>query len=153
MVSGAARCRADGMVARKKTRVLRRSGFRRQVAVTLSKLPKVGSLFPSLARLHERNRAQYFQRRCGKAGIKRATLYSYRDRCRTSHDLRPARALRDDLPRLHLPGHPPRLHARRARVVVPTLEEFERGASSHQPLEHFLRRAAYSTSGFLGLET
>ena len=97
-----------------------------RLAGLLDQLPASGPLFPSIAPMHDSRRAWHFARLCKRAGVKGVTLHSYRyawaERARAAGY--PERWAQAAL------GHNSRAvhqaYARRARVICPPLEEYEK---------------------------
>jgi integrase len=92
----------------------------------LELLPKIGPLFPRMARIKENHRAKMFIKRLKTVGITGVSLHSYRyawaERAKTVG--MPERFAQQAL------GHGSkaiaRAYAKKAIVIVPALEEYER---------------------------
>jgi len=89
-------------------------------------LPTVGLLFPNLSKFSQSDRASRFRRRCKKAGVSGVTLHCYRyawaERARTCGY--PERFAQEALGHQSKAVH--RAYAKKAQVVIPTLEDYER---------------------------
>jgi integrase len=100
--------------------------FGEEAARLLRRLPSTGPLFPRLAAMHERHRAKEFRRRCLGLGIKGVSLHSYRyawaERARSCGY--PERFAQEALGHNSKAVH--RAYARNAKVMVPSLEDYER---------------------------
>jgi integrase len=100
--------------------------FGADAARILESLPKFGPLFPSMARIKENHRAKMFIKRLNTVGITGISLHSYRyawaERAKTVG--MPERFAQQAL------GHNSKAFARayskKAKVIVPSLEEYER---------------------------
>jgi integrase len=100
--------------------------FGPEAAGILNALPKTGPLFPRLERLQEQHRGKMFTKRLATVGIKGVSLHSYRyawaERAKTVG--MPERYAQQAL------GHSSKAFARayskKAKVVVPSLEDYER---------------------------
>jgi integrase len=100
--------------------------FGAEVALLLESLPKSGPLFPRLARIKENHRAKMFIKRLKTVGITGISLHSYRyawaERAKTVG--MPERFAQQAL------GHSSkafaRAYSRKAKVIVPSLEDYER---------------------------
>jgi integrase len=100
--------------------------FGEAVEEILNTLPKQGPLFPKIRASREADRGTYFKRRCALRGVFGVTLHSYRyawaERAKTVG--MPERFAQQAL------GHSSKAFARayskKARVIVPSLEEYER---------------------------
>jgi integrase len=100
--------------------------FGTEAAALLESLPKFGPLFPRMARIKENHRAKMFIKRLKTVGIKGVSLHSYRyawaERAKTVG--MPERFAQQAL------GHSSkafaRAYSRKAKVIVPSLEEYER---------------------------
>lgn len=92
----------------------------------LRRLPVAGPLFPALAKTGANARAAEFYRRCRLLKIEGVTLHSYRyawaerAKCCGFPERFAQEALGHNSKAVH------RAYARRARVVIPTLEDYER---------------------------
>jgi integrase len=100
--------------------------FSEQIAAILKTLPQSGALFPRISKMHERHRAAEFKRRCQRLKIEGVTLHSYRyawaERAKSAG--LPERFAQEALGQNSLAVH--RAYARKAKVKVPALEEYER---------------------------
>ena len=100
--------------------------FGSEAEVLLRSLPSTGPLFPKVALRHEKHRAKEFKRRCVGLGIKGITLHSYRyawaERARKAGY--PERFAMENLGHNSKAVH--RAYAKKAKVVIPTLEDYER---------------------------
>jgi len=100
--------------------------FGKEVEEILSGLPKTGPLFPKLILKKEKHRAKEFKRRCVGLGIQGVTLHSYRygwaERAKAAGY--PERFAQISL------GHNSkawaRAYSKKAQVILPPLEEYER---------------------------
>lgn len=112
--------------ARKKTKTLAfvRLGF--EVESILQKLPVSGPLFPYLRRVRAGDRATEFKQRCDGLGIKGVSLHSYRyswaERARIAG--MPERFAQETLGHNSKAVH--RSYAKKAKVIVPSLEQYEK---------------------------
>jgi integrase len=96
----------------------------------LQQLPTTGALFPNLSQFTANDRATRFRRRCHKAGVSGVTLHCYRyawaERAKTAG--MPERfaqaALGHDSKAIH------RAYAKKAIIIVPTIEDYERKAAT-----------------------
>ena len=99
--------------------------FGMEAAEILQSLPKTGSLFPRLARLHEKHHAKLFAKRLATVSVTGVSLHSYRyawaERAKCVG--MPERFAQ------HALGHSSkalaRAYSKKAKVVVPSLEDFE----------------------------
>ena len=113
---------------RVKTGTISRLHFADEVEAILARLPKDGFLFPRLAPMHEKHRAKLFRRRCLGLGIDGVSLHSYRyawaerARCCGYPERFAQEALGHNSEAVH------RAYARRAKVILPPLESFEKQA-------------------------
>ena len=100
--------------------------FDEETATLLKALPKSGPLFPYLRKVRAGDRATEFKQRCDGLGIKGATLHSYRyawaERARVAG--MPERFAQEALG--HNSKAVTRAYAKRAKVKVPPLSEYER---------------------------
>ena len=100
--------------------------FGGELEAILKTLPEVGSLFPKLKPMREAHRATAFARACRRLKIKGITPHSYRyawaERARTCGY--PERFAQEALGHNSKAVH--RAYARKAQVVIPTLEDYER---------------------------
>lgn len=96
-----------------------------EASAILTSLPRTGPLFPRLNRLHEKHRAKLFSKRLATVGITGVSLhscrYSWAERAKTVR--MPERYAQQAL------GHGSKAYARayskKAKVIVPSLEEYE----------------------------
>lgn len=97
---------------------------------TLNDLPGEGLLFPYLARVRAGDRATEFKQRCRGLGIEGVSLHSYRyawaERAKTCGY--PERFAQEALGHNSVAVH--RAYAKRAKVKLPSLEEYENKASA-----------------------
>jgi integrase len=111
---------------RRKTGVPVLLRYGNEVADLMKKLPKSGPLFPYLRTVRSGDRATEFGQRCRGLGIKGVSLHSYRyawaERARTSGY--PERFAQEALGHNSKAVH--RAYAKKAQVLVPSLEEFEK---------------------------
>ncbi len=114
--------------ARKKTGSLAIIHFGDEIADILRRLPSSGPLFPYLRRVRAGDRATEFKQRCDGLGIKGVSLHSYRyawaERARKCGY--PERFAQEALGHNSKAVH--RAYAKRAQVLVPALEKYERNA-------------------------
>jgi integrase len=100
--------------------------FGKELEAVLQTLPQVGPLFPKLKPMREAHRATEFARACRRLMIKGITLHSYRyawaERAKTCGY--PERFAQEALGHNSKAVH--RAYARKAQVVIPTLEDYER---------------------------
>jgi integrase len=98
-------------------------------ATVLQKLPQRGSLFPTFSKLREGHRSTHFKRTCRKAGVRGVSLHSYRyawaERAKVAGY--PERFAQEALGHNSKAVH--RAYARHAKVVLPSLESFEKPAA------------------------
>jgi integrase len=100
--------------------------FGRTLETTLRDLPKTGLLFPQLQSMREAHRSTEFARACRRVGVKGVTLHSYRyawaERAKTCGY--PERFAQEALGHQSKAVH--RAYARKAQVVIPAMEDYER---------------------------
>ena len=100
--------------------------FGEAVEGILKALPQQGPLFPNILKSRESDRATCFKRRCTLCGIFGVTLHSYRyawaERARTAGV--PERFAQEALGHNSAAVH--RAYAKKAKVKIPSLEEYER---------------------------
>lgn len=112
--------------SRAKTGTISRLSFAEEIQGILACLPKEGLLFPRLATMHEKHRAKLFRRRCLGLGIDGVSLHSYRyawaERARRCGY--PERFAQEALGHNSSAVH--RAYARKAKVILPSLESFEK---------------------------
>jgi integrase len=103
--------------------------FGDSVAEILRGRPQVGLLFPQVSKWKESDRGKAFIRRCRLVGVSGVSLHSYRyawaERAKTCGY--PERFAQEALGHNSKAFH--RAYARKARVAIPSLEEFENKAS------------------------
>jgi len=113
--------------ARKKTGSIALLRFGSEVAAVLRGLPATGPLFPYLRRVRSGDRATEFKQRCDGLGIKGVSLHSYRyawaERAKVAGY--PERFAQESLGHNSKAVH--RAYARKAQVLLPALEDYERG--------------------------
>ena len=111
---------------RLKTKAVAQIHFGQEVSAILRSLPKTGPLFPYLITVRECDRATEFKQRCERLGIHGVTLHSYRyawaERARKCGY--PERFAQEALGHNSIAVH--RAYAKRAKVQVPSLEDYER---------------------------
>lgn len=111
---------------RKKTGVVSMIRFGPEVEEVLASLPDSGPLFPKLRLMREAHRATEFRRVCRRVGISGVTLHSYRyswaERARSCGY--PERFAQEALGHNSSAVH--RSYAKKAKVIIPTLEDFEK---------------------------
>ncbi len=114
--------------ARKKTGSIAIMRFDEEVAAILAGLPKQGPLFPYLRTVRACDRATEFKQRCQGLGIKGVTLHSYRyawaERAKVAGY--PERFAQEALGHNSKAVH--RAYARKACVLLPSLNEYEAAA-------------------------
>jgi integrase len=108
--------------------------FGDEVAAILKTLPSAGELFPALARIHERHRAKMFIKRLKTVGISGVSLHSYRYAWaeRAMEAGYPERFAMQALGHTSKAVH--RAYAKKAHVVIPPLENYEKRASKPAPI-------------------
>ncbi len=115
--------------ARKKTGQIAFVRFGAGIETIIKSLPENGPLFPYLRTVRAGDRATEFKQRCDGLGIKGVTLHSYRyawaERARTVGY--PERFAQEALGHQSRAVH--RAYAKKAKVIVPTLEEYEASQS------------------------
>ena len=111
---------------RQKTKTMALLHFGEEVAALLHQLPASGPLFPYLRRVRAADRATEFRQRCQGLGITGVTLHSYRYAWaeRAKKCGYPERFAQEALGHNSKAVH--RAYARKAQVVLPPLEEYER---------------------------
>jgi integrase len=111
---------------RHKTGTMSLLSFGDEVAAILKTLPGSGLLFPALARIHERHRAKMFIKRLQTVGISGVSLHSYRYSWaeRAKEAGYPERFAMQALGHSSKAVH--RAYAKKAQVVVPPLEDYEK---------------------------
>jgi integrase len=117
---------------RKKTGEMAFISFGKEVERILSDLPSAGPLFPYLRTVRAGDRATEFKQRCRGLGIEGVSLHSYRyawaERARKSGY--PERFAQEALGHNSEAVH--RAYARKAKVIVPTLEAYENQIGNQQ---------------------
>jgi integrase len=112
--------------ARKKTGSIALLRFGSEVQAVLRGLPATGPLFPYLRRVRSGDRATEFKQRCVGLGITGVSLHSYRyawaERAKVAGY--PERFAQESLGHNSKAVH--RAYARKAQVLLPALEDFER---------------------------
>lgn len=112
--------------ARRKTGQVAFVRFGDEVARILKALPNAGALFPYLRTVRSADRATEFKQRCRSVGIEGVSLHSYRygwaERAKCAGY--PERFAQEHLGHNSKAVH--RAYARKAQVVVPALEDYER---------------------------
>jgi integrase len=112
--------------SRQKTGSISVIRFGAELAAVLRVLPRTGALFPKLFTMREGHRATEFKRCCRRLKINGITLHSYRyawaERAKTCGY--PERFAQAALGHNSKAVH--RAYARKAHVIIPTLEEFEK---------------------------
>ena len=112
--------------ARRKTGSIAVMRFDEELAVLLRSLPGSGPLFPYLRTVRAGDRATEFHQRCVGLNIKGVTLHSYRyawaERAKTAGY--PERFAQEALGHNSKAVH--RAYARKAKVELPSLGEYER---------------------------
>jgi integrase len=113
---------------RAKTGAVQIMRFGDSLAAVLKSLPEIGALFPALADMDEKRRAARFQRACRRVKITGVSLHSYRyawaERAKVAGY--PERFAQEALGHNSKAVH--RAYARKAQVLLPPLEEYERRA-------------------------
>jgi integrase len=106
--------------------------FGNEVATILKKLPASGFLFPALARIDECHRAKMFIKRLNTVGISGVSLHSYRYAWaeRAKEAGYPERFAMQALGHSSKAVH--RAYAKKAQVVIPPLEDYEK--RTHKPM-------------------
>ena len=96
----------------------------------LQQLPTTGPLFPNLSTFTANDRASRFRRRCHKVGVSGVTLHSYRyawaERAKMAG--MPERYAQAALGHNSQAIH--RAYAKKAQIIVPSLEEYEAKAAA-----------------------
>ncbi len=111
---------------RKKTGSRAQFTISNKLETVLTQLPSTGPLFPNLSQLTSNDRATRFRRRCQRAGVSGVTLHCYRyawaERARVVG--MPERFAQAALGHNSSAIH--RAYAKKAQVIVPSLEAYER---------------------------
>lgn len=120
--------------ARRKTKKPAILRFGDEVAAILRRLPSTGPLFPNWSKLTSAQRADRFHTRCVTLGISGVSLHSYRYAWaeRAVSAGYPERYAQEALGHASAAIH--RAYARKARVEVPPLEDFERAQAKVIPM-------------------
>jgi integrase len=103
--------------------------FGKGLAEVLQDLPSQGALFPYLAAMDEKHRAALFQMNCRRLGIAGISLHSYRYAWAERANVAgyPERFAMENLGHNSKAVH--RSYAKRAKVKIPSLEEYEQKAA------------------------
>jgi integrase len=111
---------------RQKTKTMALLHFGEEVAALFRQLPQSGPLFPHLRGVRPADRATEFKHRCQRLGIAGVTLHSYRYAWaeRAKQCGYPERFAQEALGHNSKAVH--RAYARKAQVVLPPLEDYER---------------------------
>jgi len=108
--------------------------FSESVAKILRSRPATGCLFPQNARRTESDRGSAFTRRCRLAGVSGVSLHCYRyawaERAKVASY--PERFAQEALGHASKAVH--RAYARKAQVLLPSLEEYEKRAKAENLL-------------------
>ena len=119
---------------RQKTGSLAQFTISTKLETILSHLPTTGTLFPNLSQWSESDRASRFRRRCHKAKVSGVTLHSYRyawaERAKVAG--MPERFAQAALGHNSKAIH--RAYAKKAVIIAPSLEDYERKAAATQPV-------------------
>ncbi|MEI8288756.1 MAG: tyrosine-type recombinase/integrase [Verrucomicrobiota bacterium] len=118
---------------RQKTGSLAQFTISQKLETVLSHLPTTGPLFPNLSTRSESDRASRFRRRCHKAGVAGVTLHCYRyawaERAKVVG--MPERFAQAALGHNSKAIH--RAYAKKAVIIAPSLEDYEKKAANLQP--------------------
>lgn len=127
--------------ARKKTKAIAFVRFGPEVEAILKTLPERGPLFPYLRTVRAGDRSTEFKQRCNGLGIRGISLHSYRyawaERARIAG--MPERFAQETLGHNSKAVH--RSYASKAKVIVPSLEQYEKPQVSILPAEAPLQTA------------
>lgn len=119
---------------RQKTGSLAQFTISQKLETVLGHLPTTGALFPNLSQWSESDRASRFRRRCHKAGVSGVTLHSYRyawaERAKVVG--MPERFAQAALGHNSKAIH--RAYAKKAVIIAPSLEDYEKRAAAPQPV-------------------
>ena len=119
---------------RKKTGTLAQFTISQKLETVLSHLPTTGVLFPNLSTHPANFRANRFRYRCQQAGVSGVTLHCYRyawaERAKTVG--MPERFAQAALGHGSKAIH--RAYAKKALIIVPSLDDYERKAASPLPM-------------------
>lgn len=122
---------------RGKTGTVQTLHFGEHLAQILRTLPQTGFLFPRLAVMDEKHRASLFQRACRRVNVSGVSLHSYRyswaERAKTAGY--PERFAMENLGHNSKAIH--RSYAKKAKVHLPSLEEFEQKVVPMPGVPHF----------------
>jgi integrase len=128
---------------RGKTGTVQTIHFGESLAEILRGLPQSGYLFPRLATMDEKHRASLFQRACRRVNVKGISLHSYRyswaERAKTAGY--PERFAMENLGHNSKAIH--RAYARKAKVHLPSLEEYENKIIPLRPFRS-VRKASHN---------
>ena len=118
---------------RQKTGSLAQFTISKKLETVLSHLPTTGPLFPNLSTWSESDRASRFRRRCHKAGVSGVTLHCYRyawaERAKVVG--MPERFAQAALGHNSKAIH--RAYAKKAVIIAPSLEDYEKKAATLHP--------------------
>ena len=119
---------------RKKTGSLAQFTISTALEKVLHQLPTTGALFPKLATFKANERANRFRRRCHRAGVAGVSLHCYRyawaERAKVVG--MPERFAQAALGHKSKAIH--RAYAKKAVIIVPSLEDYERKAAGLSPM-------------------
>jgi integrase len=119
---------------RMKTGSLAQFTISKKLETVLSHLPTTGALFPKLSTFTANDRASRFRRRCHKAGVFGVTLHCYRyawaERAKVVG--MPERFAQAALGHNSKAIH--RAYAKKAVIIAPSLEDYEKRTASLQPV-------------------
>ena len=103
-----------------------------KLETVLSHLPTTGPLFPNLSKFTANDRASRFRRRCERAGVSGVTLHSYRYAWAERAKIvgMPERFAQAALGHNSKAIH--RAYAKKAQIIVPSLEEYETKAATER---------------------
>jgi integrase len=118
-----------------------------EVEAILNTLPNAGPLFPYLRSVRSGDRATEFKQRCDGLGIQGVSLHSYRyawaERAKTCGY--PERFAQQALGHNSKAVH--RAYARKAKVIVPSLEDYERAYRDGKIIHINMQKALAAESG------
>jgi integrase len=99
----------------------------------LQQLPTTGALFPHLSQFSANDRASRFRRRCHRAGVFGVTLHCFRYAWAERAKMvgMPERFAQAALGHNSKAIH--RAYAKKAVIIAPTIEDYERKAANLQP--------------------
>jgi integrase len=119
---------------RQKTGVMSLISFGNDVVAILKTLPRSGQLFPALARIPHNHRSKMFIKRLKTVGVSGVSLHSYRYAWaeRAKEAGYPERFAMQALGHSSKAVH--RAYAKRAQVVLPPLEDYEKRARKPAPI-------------------